>query len=161
MAFKRAACDECHQAKSRCSKDSGSCKRCIRLQLSCTFSPPLRMGRPGISKAYKTVPTHVNGVSRNDAIRTKSAGGIPTQTHLPQKSQSDRRVSQAKHSFNVSFCPSRGQATAQGSEYSEHHFGSESVPASFPDGGKGIVLSTPWVQSAISFDTVLGRAASR
>ena len=44
----REACDRCHTIKSRCSKapDSVICKRCERFGVSCTYSAPLRRGRP-------------------------------------------------------------------------------------------------------------------
>jgi len=35
----RKACDECHASKVRCVADSDRCQRCIRLNLSCRFSP--------------------------------------------------------------------------------------------------------------------------
>lgn len=44
----RAACDKCHDIKTRCDREMGSveCKRCFRLGMECSYSAPLRMGRP-------------------------------------------------------------------------------------------------------------------
>lgn len=44
----REACDRCHNLRSRCIKPRSSavCLRCQKLGLSCTHSPPLRLGRP-------------------------------------------------------------------------------------------------------------------
>ncbi|CAL5866558.1 uncharacterized protein PFLUO_LOCUS767 [Penicillium psychrofluorescens] len=44
----RSTCDKCRYLKQACQRDLGSvdCKRCLRLQIQCTYSAPLRMGRP-------------------------------------------------------------------------------------------------------------------
>ncbi|KAH7409666.1 hypothetical protein BKA64DRAFT_404391 [Cadophora sp. MPI-SDFR-AT-0126] len=44
----RAACDRCHETKSRCARAQGSfeCERCSRLGNVCSYSAPLPMGRP-------------------------------------------------------------------------------------------------------------------
>lgn len=45
----RQACDRCHGQKLRCHrgvKPSGACQRCARAGEKCTYSPPLRLGRP-------------------------------------------------------------------------------------------------------------------
>ncbi|PVH71610.1 hypothetical protein DL98DRAFT_94643 [Cadophora sp. DSE1049] len=44
----RAACDRCHETKSRCARAPGSfeCERCSRLGNVCSYSAPLPMGRP-------------------------------------------------------------------------------------------------------------------
>jgi hypothetical protein len=44
----RAACDRCHETKSRCARAMGclECERCSRLGNVCTYSAPLPMGRP-------------------------------------------------------------------------------------------------------------------
>lgn len=44
----RSACDNCHDLKTRCSRDgiSVDCQRCLRLELNCCYSASRRMGRP-------------------------------------------------------------------------------------------------------------------
>ncbi|KJZ69853.1 hypothetical protein HIM_10753 [Hirsutella minnesotensis 3608] len=45
----RLACDRCHRQKLRCSRastQSRACQRCVKAGERCTYSPPLRLGRP-------------------------------------------------------------------------------------------------------------------
>lgn len=47
--LERLACDRCHGHKLRCRrgpKDNQACQRCIKAGERCTYSPPLRLGRP-------------------------------------------------------------------------------------------------------------------
>lgn len=49
--LERLACDRCHRQKLRCSRASHSsraCQRCVKAGERCTYSPPLRLGRPAI-----------------------------------------------------------------------------------------------------------------
>lgn len=45
---KRLACDRCHMRKLRCFRDAFAtdCRRCIQFGFPCTYSPPLKCGRP-------------------------------------------------------------------------------------------------------------------
>ncbi|PFH59664.1 hypothetical protein XA68_12042 [Ophiocordyceps unilateralis] len=47
--LERLACDRCHRQKLRCSRASSqsrACQRCVKAGERCTYSPPLRLGRP-------------------------------------------------------------------------------------------------------------------
>lgn len=46
--LERLACDRCHRQKLRCSRSSHgrACQRCVKAGERCTYSPPLRLGRP-------------------------------------------------------------------------------------------------------------------
>jgi hypothetical protein len=55
----RAACDRCHETKSRCARAMGSfeCERCNRLGNICAYSPALPMGRPkALSQSSASLP---------------------------------------------------------------------------------------------------------
>ncbi|KID97491.1 Zn(2)-C6 fungal-type DNA-binding domain protein, partial [Metarhizium majus ARSEF 297] len=54
----RLACDRCHGQKLRCTRASGhtkACQRCVKAGEKCTYSPPLRLGRP-INKPSQPQP---------------------------------------------------------------------------------------------------------
>ncbi|OJJ74516.1 hypothetical protein ASPBRDRAFT_452042 [Aspergillus brasiliensis CBS 101740] len=61
---RRAACDQCHGQKLRCTKleDCAVCVRCQRLNRQCSWSPPLRSGRPARTPAEQTLARR-NGCS--------------------------------------------------------------------------------------------------
>lgn len=48
LAQRRLACDRCHVRKLRCWREiqSPQCSRCIQDGCLCTYSPPLKSGRP-------------------------------------------------------------------------------------------------------------------
>ncbi|KAB8338786.1 hypothetical protein FH972_021731 [Carpinus fangiana] len=50
----RSSCNECHNAKSRCSGER-PCQSCARLGLECVYGPSNRMGRPRGTKNKKTL----------------------------------------------------------------------------------------------------------
>ncbi|CAK37209.1 hypothetical protein CBS115989_2543 [Aspergillus niger] len=54
---RRAACDQCHTQKLRCTKleDCTVCVRCQRLNRQCIWSPPSRSGRPARTTAKETL----------------------------------------------------------------------------------------------------------
>jgi hypothetical protein len=77
-ALKRAACDRCHAAKSRCSRhsSSGKCERCKRLSMTCTYSAPKRMGRPvgsGMTNSPRQCSASVMRTNR-DSLSTQGTG---------------------------------------------------------------------------------------
>ena len=76
--MQRAACDNCHKAKSRCSKESERCNRCKRLELACTYSSPLRMGRPSYRKADEERSFLIRETSQHDARQSKRVSDVPT-----------------------------------------------------------------------------------
>lgn len=62
--LERLACDRCHRQKLRCSRASSqsrACQRCVKAGERCTYSPPLRLGRPVSSNKQD----NKNGQSRH------------------------------------------------------------------------------------------------
>ena len=51
----KAACDQCHAAKVKCSGQRPHCSRCIDTSLACHYSFAARMGKPPGSKNKKTL----------------------------------------------------------------------------------------------------------
>ena len=105
-AMRRAACDKCHDSKTRCLKDvnSDGCQRCIRLGLACTHRPPLRMGRPKENARQK--PTGKNAVplvgeNQDGAIRGREKGSRGLRTTQMQKAQLRAKVAQNEQGANV------------------------------------------------------------
>ncbi|KAH7350677.1 hypothetical protein BKA65DRAFT_243245 [Rhexocercosporidium sp. MPI-PUGE-AT-0058] len=73
----RAACDRCHETKSRCARAPGSfeCERCGRLGNVCSYSAPLQMGRPkdkSVTQSSGSSPRdHVHAHPRTAPIERK------------------------------------------------------------------------------------------
>jgi len=131
MALKRAACDKCHQVKSRCSKDSGSCRRCKRLGLACTYSPPLPMGRPGNKNANKEGSRHRNGADQNPYIRHTRAGDVSAQARNLHRSQLDEILVESRQKCDPSFRLNEKHNADPNTQCPEHHFDGESTSAFF------------------------------
>lgn len=65
---KRLACDRCHARKLRCIRDASmaECSRCIQRGYACTFSPPLKSGRP--KKGTSAVPKSLRDTPGRDSL---------------------------------------------------------------------------------------------
>ncbi|GKZ78022.1 hypothetical protein AnigIFM56816_001146 [Aspergillus niger] len=82
-SVRRAACDQCHTQKLRCTKleDCLVCVRCQRLNRQCIWSPPSRSGRPVRTTAKDTLMRR-SGRSELTARekRGKRSSNIPDMT---------------------------------------------------------------------------------
>lgn len=71
----KAACDQCHDSKVKCSGGDTPCKRCADARLHCHYSLAARIGKPPGSKNRKTLERLNNataGHSTNNAAATIS-----------------------------------------------------------------------------------------
>ena len=71
----KAACDQCHSSKVKCSGGDPPCKRCADARLHCHYSLAARIGKPPGSKNRKTLEKLNNATkehSKNDAAATIS-----------------------------------------------------------------------------------------
>ncbi|GKZ22573.1 hypothetical protein AbraIFM66951_006442 [Aspergillus brasiliensis] len=88
---RRVACDQCHVQKLRCTKleDCAVCVRCQRLNRQCSWSPPLRSGRPARTPVEQTLAKR-NGCSdtKTQQKRRKRSPSISGVTR-EQDGQSD------------------------------------------------------------------------
>ena len=69
----KAACDQCHSSKVKCSGGDSPCKRCADARLHCHYSLAARIGKPPGSKNRKTLEKLNNAAkehSNNDAAAT-------------------------------------------------------------------------------------------
>ncbi|KID74211.1 uncharacterized protein G6M90_00g081660 [Metarhizium brunneum] len=76
----RLACDRCHGQKLRCTRASGhskACQRCVKAGEKCTYSPPLRLGRP----INKTSQTHTQPHNENSPGSQSSLTSASEPTH--------------------------------------------------------------------------------
>ncbi|KID69143.1 Zn(2)-C6 fungal-type DNA-binding domain protein, partial [Metarhizium hybridum] len=76
----RLACDRCHGQKLRCTRASGhskACQRCVKAGEKCTYSPPLRLGRP----INKTSQTHTQPHNENSPESQSSLTSASEPTH--------------------------------------------------------------------------------
>lgn len=134
-AMRRAACDRCHDSKSRCSKDvdSDSCQRCTRLGLPCTHRPPLRMGRPREnagqrSSGQNAVPSI--GESQDGALRGKKRGGRPRRASQPQNVPSRTKVARNEQGAYVPVLWDQGPAVVAEEADTQHGLGKAYVTTS-------------------------------
>ncbi|CRG90946.1 hypothetical protein PISL3812_07994 [Talaromyces islandicus] len=65
---KRLACDRCHARKLRCFRDASmaECSRCVQRGYVCTYSPPLKSGRP--KKGSSAVPKRIQETPGRDSL---------------------------------------------------------------------------------------------
>ena len=63
----RTSCDGCQSAKLGCSQEKPTCRRCMRHDIKCVYSPFRRIGRP--RKSTSTRPANGNGSKKS---RSKS-----------------------------------------------------------------------------------------
>lgn len=86
-ATSRDACDKCHALKTRCERipESSLCQRCNRLQISCTYSPPLQLGRPQGRRATNASNSHGQNGLKNSAGGTRLQNGEGNSKHLRSK----------------------------------------------------------------------------
>jgi len=112
----RAACDRCHETKSRCARAPGSfeCERCSRLGNVCSYSAPLPMGRPkdkaSTQGSGSTSRDHAHPYSQNAPIerkkqrraarKTPGAFQLRERNGLPSPPAYDSVASQANSSTN-------------------------------------------------------------
>ncbi|RDA92453.1 hypothetical protein CP533_6447 [Ophiocordyceps camponoti-saundersi (nom. inval.)] len=85
--LERLACDRCHRQKLRCSRASSqsrACQRCVKAGERCTYSPPLRLGRPVSSnkqdkngRSPRSSPSTTLRGSRHSTPATCVEGGMP------------------------------------------------------------------------------------
>lgn len=80
---KRIACDRCHARKLRCLREISisNCRRCIQDGCVCTYSPPLKSGRP-----KKARPTVSGDLFDLDATAHLHNAADQSQTPLSSKS---------------------------------------------------------------------------
>ncbi|KAI2631938.1 hypothetical protein GGR54DRAFT_7206 [Hypoxylon sp. NC1633] len=71
---KRLACDRCHARKLRCLRETftNRCSRCVQDGYSCTYSPPLKCGRP------KKASILGESISSHGSRGRNSPSGAPT-----------------------------------------------------------------------------------
>ena len=105
-AMRRAACDKCHDSKTRCLKDvnSDGCQRCTRLGLACTYRPPLRMGRPKENAGQKSTGKNAVppvGGNQDVAIRGREKGSRGLRNTQTQKAQLRAKVAQNEQGASV------------------------------------------------------------
>ena len=88
----KAACDQCHSSKVKCSGGDSPCKRCADAKLRCHYSLAARIGKPPGSKNRKTLerlkntaPSH----SKNEPAATNNQ--IPTDRSPLSKSDGPDR----------------------------------------------------------------------
>ena len=61
----KAACDQCHSSKVKCSGGDTPCKRCAGARLHCHYSLAARIGKPPGSKNRKTLERLNNAATEN------------------------------------------------------------------------------------------------
>lgn len=136
--MRRAACDNCHDSKSRCSKDADSdkCQRCTRLGSACTHRPPLRMGRPrenGGKQLSGQNSMHLTGENQCSTFRGRKNSGRAKRISQPQRIPLEANVAHGEKGPNISVLRNEGPATVTQEAHTEHVPGKECVMASSPD----------------------------
>lgn len=96
----RLACDRCHYRKLRCLRDvsMAECSRCIQDGFSCTYSPPLKSGRP--KKACRRTVQNLDPAPSTDpfpspndsSLYSSSTNSTTIPSPLPYLSQSDANL---------------------------------------------------------------------
>ncbi|KAH8701063.1 hypothetical protein BGW36DRAFT_425859 [Talaromyces proteolyticus] len=73
---KRLACDRCHMRKLRCFRDAPriECSRCIQFGYACTYSPPLKSGRP--KKSSSTIPRRGREASGTESLPSLDSSSL-------------------------------------------------------------------------------------
>lgn len=75
----KVACNECRQAKLKCTSDQAPCSRCARLYLNCTFDPGFK--RVHRQTKMAELENHVlqlqNLVEKGKQVATSPLGGSP------------------------------------------------------------------------------------
>lgn len=75
----KAACDQCHNSKVKCSGGDPPCKRCADARLHCHYSLAARIGKPPGSKNRKTLERLNNAAtSQSKTESTATNDRIPT-----------------------------------------------------------------------------------
>lgn len=105
---KRLACDHCHARKLRCLRQTSSslCSRCARGGFTCTYSPPLKSGRPRKSP----LPVEQNSIPHRQQdgspVSRESSPGLSTQSEATTSSTfavaSDLTPPEAANGFGFS-----------------------------------------------------------
>ncbi|KAF2687519.1 hypothetical protein K458DRAFT_485677 [Lentithecium fluviatile CBS 122367] len=86
---RRWACDRCHTQKLRCLRtinpQEGDCDRCIRVNATCGYSPPGRMGRPARSDTTSSSASATAGSkrAREPSVTRPCASPILSSTSVP------------------------------------------------------------------------------
>ena len=76
----KAACDQCHNSKVKCTGELPLCERCIRASLPCHYSLAARAGKPMGSRNKKTLEK-IDHLKRQDTIQD-CAHSIDDNTHF-------------------------------------------------------------------------------
>ncbi|KAK7540287.1 hypothetical protein IWX49DRAFT_601248 [Phyllosticta citricarpa] len=82
----RMSCDSCQASKIRCGQERPACRRCVKYNINCIYSPSRRAGRP---RPRKTTPSSSSSAAENQAqTQTQTQTQTqptsqPAQTALP------------------------------------------------------------------------------
>lgn len=90
----KGACDRCHNLKSRCIKlrNSSACSRCQKQGSSCTYSPPLPVGRPR-GKSYRSRESReIESMLRHSSYSTEGTPEEPQSLSSPDHSFSQENA---------------------------------------------------------------------
>lgn len=79
---KRLACDRCHARKLRCFRDASmaECDRCIQRGYVCTYSPPLKSGRP--KKGSSAVPKRIQETPGRDSLPDLDSSSLSSSSSI-------------------------------------------------------------------------------
>ncbi|KAI1375802.1 hypothetical protein F4677DRAFT_420761, partial [Hypoxylon crocopeplum] len=80
---KRLACDRCHARKLRCLRERSTarCSRCVQDGFACTYSPPLKCGRPRkASLAMESSNSHGQQWKNSPSAESTASSSTPSDT---------------------------------------------------------------------------------
>lgn len=124
----RSACDNCHDLKTRCSRDgqSADCQRCLRLELTCSYSASRRMGRPKCNGGGRT---------QEEPVRITSPRNFPRGFQSATMNNTGIDNAQLGQLGRMSFTASQ---QASSDEYLRERQLVDSLYAGHPGGGAGM-----------------------
>ena len=89
----RTSCDGCQAAKLGCSQEKPTCRRCMRHDMKCVYSPFRRIGRPRKSTSTRPASGNVSKKSRSkDGDVDRPLDHIKTE-NLPEYESENSRIS--------------------------------------------------------------------